>query len=89
MKGNVIARGFDAVLCDLHMPDVSGRDLHGYLAGAAPELARRMIFLTGGAFTDEIRQFIATTTNPVLEKPIDLDRIDQLLVDLGGVARPS
>jgi two-component system, cell cycle sensor histidine kinase and response regulator CckA len=74
-------RGFDAVLCDLHMPDVSGRDVHSFLAGADPGLASRVVFMTGGTFTEEMRQFMTSVANPVLEKPIDLDRLEGLLAE--------
>src|SRR5262249_46312247 len=42
---------FDVVLCDLMMPELSGMDIHEYLSREHPALARRMVFMTGGAFT--------------------------------------
>jgi signal transduction histidine kinase len=72
-------QGFDAILCDLHMPEVSGKDVHGWLVAHQPAMAARVIFVTGGAFTDEMRAFLDGTSRPVLEKPIDLEQVDQLL----------
>ena len=46
---------FDVILCDLMMPHMTGMDLHAALAGAVPEQAERMIFMTGGAFTPSAR----------------------------------
>lgn len=60
---------FDAVICDLMMPDVSGVAVHGWLAMHRPELARRVVFLTGGAVTRESQAFVATTEAPVVSKP--------------------
>lgn len=61
---------WDLVLCDLMMPELSGMELSRRLAGAAPELAGRMVFLTGGAFTPESQAFLAAGRT-WLEKPID------------------
>jgi PAS domain S-box-containing protein len=63
--------GFDVVLCDLMMPGMSGMELHDRLAADAPEVARRMIFLTGGAFTDGARDFLARVPNARIEKPFE------------------
>jgi two-component system, NtrC family, sensor kinase len=49
---------FEAIFCDLMMPDLSGMDLHAELARQAPEQAARMIFMTGGAFTARSRAFL-------------------------------
>jgi CheY-like chemotaxis protein len=62
---------FDLILCDLMMPDMTGMELHRELERAAPEQARRMIFLTGGAFTPAARQFLAETSREHIEKPFD------------------
>ena len=65
------ARGeaFDVILCDLMMPDMTGMDFHQSLSGAAPHLANRVIFMTGGAFTAKAQQFLAATPNEHIEKP--------------------
>jgi CheY-like chemotaxis protein len=65
----------DVVLCDLMMPEISGAELYRELAGRFPELARRVVFITGGAFTPETRAFLREVGNPVLEKPFDLRRL--------------
>lgn len=62
---------FDAVLCDLMMPELSGPDFFDRLQQARPELASRVVFLTGGAFTDGTRAFLDRTENPRLQKPCD------------------
>jgi CheY-like chemotaxis protein len=68
-----LARGerFDVILCDLMMPEMSGIDLHEALTRQAPDDARRMVFLTGGAFTERARLFLERVSNPRLEKPFD------------------
>ncbi len=66
-----IARGerYDAIVCDLMMPGMSGLDFHRELERVAPEYASRVVFVTGGAVTDQARQFLARTTLPHVEKP--------------------
>lgn len=67
--------GFDAIVCDLMMPDLSGMDLHAWLVTEAPELARRMVFMTGGAYTDGARRFLGGVSNPSIQKPFDVEEL--------------
>jgi CheY-like chemotaxis protein len=62
---------FDLILCDLMMPDNTGMDLHRELVHIAPEQANRMVFLTGGVFTEPARRFLADTPTEQVEKPFD------------------
>jgi PAS domain S-box-containing protein len=64
---------FDVILCDLMMPEMTGMDLHGEILGLAPDQARRMIFLSGGAFTGPARDFLAGVENPRLAKPVSVE----------------
>ena len=60
---------FDLILCDLMMPDMTGMDLHRELLRVAPEQADKMIFVTGGAFTEKALHFLSTTSKEHIEKP--------------------
>ncbi|HET9553286.1 MAG TPA: ATP-binding protein [Anaeromyxobacteraceae bacterium] len=62
---------YDAILCDLMMPVMSGMELHARLAASDPAAAARMIFLTGGAFTDQAREFLERVPNARVEKPFE------------------
>jgi DNA-binding NarL/FixJ family response regulator len=66
---------FDAVICDLVMPDGTGMDLAEHLARQHPELVDRVLYLTGGAFTGAARAFLATVPDRWLEKPVDGTRL--------------
>jgi PAS domain S-box-containing protein len=79
-------RPFDVIFCDLMMPGLSGMDLYGRMCELKPELARRFIFTTGGAFTPRARTFLETTPNGWLEKPFDTQ---QLLRLMGQVLRAA
>jgi CheY-like chemotaxis protein len=77
---------FDLVLCDLMMPQLSGMELYDAVAAARPEVARRMVFMTGGAFTERARQFLERTGHPQLAKPFaPQDLRDQVRGWLGAV----
>ena len=71
---------YDCIRCDLMMPDVSGIDLHAELARAGRGQHRRMIFITGGAFTTRAREFIGEVENEVIEKPFPLARLKSAIV---------
>ncbi len=60
---------FDVIVCDLMMPVINGQDVFEHLKERAPDLAARMIFMTGGAFTAGAQRFLKSIENPVLSKP--------------------
>lgn len=66
---------FDVILCDLMMPGMTGMDLHAELERERPEVARRLVFLTGGAFTARASRFLSDIENPHVEKPFELQHL--------------
>ncbi|MFO0552486.1 MAG: ATP-binding protein [Polyangiaceae bacterium] len=72
---------YDVVLCDLLMPDLSGVDLYEAVVETRPDLGARFVFLTGGAFGERTRDFLQAVANPRLEKPFDLNALEQLVND--------
>jgi PAS domain S-box-containing protein len=76
-----IQRGetFDVIICDLMMPDLSGIDVHEYLAREYPAVASRMVFMTGGAFTSKARQFLSSVKNDRIDKPFSLNQVNKLV----------
>jgi PAS domain S-box-containing protein len=57
---------FDVILCDLMMPEISGIELYAQIPAGKRD---RIVFMTGGAFTPQAREFLATTNRPRLDKP--------------------
>jgi CheY-like chemotaxis protein len=72
-------RAFDVILCDVMMPNLSGVELHEQLAAVAPLLQQRVVFLTGGAFTERTRDFLDRVPNRRLDKPFDIAELRALV----------
>jgi CheY-like chemotaxis protein len=70
---------FDAVLCDLMMPGMSGIELFQAVKSRVPGLEERLVFMTGGAFTPEAEAFLDEVSNDRVEKPFDFASVDRLL----------
>lgn len=70
---------YDAIICDIMMPDVTGAELFAEVQRRAPALAEQFVFLSGGAFTAEARAFLDGVGNPHLEKPVDSNRLLMLI----------
>jgi CheY-like chemotaxis protein len=62
---------FDVILCDLMMPTMSGMEVYETIRVIEPEQARRIVFMTGGAFTPRALEFLASVTNVRVEKPLE------------------
>jgi two-component system NtrC family sensor kinase len=60
---------FDAVVSDLHMPDVDGAALWREIKARHPALARRMLFVTGDTLSPSVRQFLEDARCDSLAKP--------------------
>lgn len=73
------ASRIDVVVCDLHLPTISGEDLLRRLAVERPDLAERVILSTGDA-VDNAPPGSAFATHPyVLQKPFDLASLRALV----------
>jgi CheY-like chemotaxis protein len=66
---------FDAIVSDVMMPNMSGIELIEELLRIAPDQARRLIFLSGGAFTPQTRDRIDQFGAPQLEKPVTANEL--------------
>jgi CheY-like chemotaxis protein len=73
------ARTFEVVLCDLMMPDMSGPEFRSALLRARPEMAGRLVFITGGAFTAEMERFLQESACPHVLKPFDVPALRGLV----------
>ena len=85
-----VARGdvFDVVLCDIMMPDLTGMDFFDALKTTRPELLPRVVFMTGGAFTERAREFLdAENAPPCIEKPLEKAAVREIVRRIASAAR--
>ncbi|HEY0190981.1 MAG TPA: ATP-binding protein, partial [Kofleriaceae bacterium] len=84
-----IARGtrFDAIVSDVMMPNMTGLELYDHLQTVDPGQARRLIFLSGGAFTLQTRDRLDHIGAAQLEKPVTAKQLraslQQTIADAG------
>ena len=72
---------FDRIFCDLMFPSGSAEPLWEALVNEKPELARRIVFMTGGAFTGATQAFLERTGRRCLSKPFMADELRAALVE--------
>jgi CheY-like chemotaxis protein len=75
----VRAEPFEVVLCDLMMPDMTGMSFHEELSTLNPALAERIVFMTGGAFAPEAREFLRRVPVRCIEKPFSADALAEVV----------
>jgi len=60
---------FDAIVSDLRMPDVDGAALWREVSARQPQLAQRMLFVTGDTLSPGAKRFLADSGCGSLDKP--------------------
>jgi two-component system, cell cycle sensor histidine kinase and response regulator CckA len=80
----VTGESFDAILCDLMMPRSSGMQFYEQIASDAPQYMNRIIFMTGGAFTPQARDFLSKLQRPHLEKPFSEQELREAIASVIG-----
>ena len=73
------SREYHLILSDLSMPGMSGAKLYEHINDRWPELARRVVIMTGGASTESTQRFLAETKVSRLDKPVDLTVLRRIL----------
>ena len=71
----------DLVLCDVFLPGANGNLLHSRVAKQRPEIARRFVFVTGGALGKEEASYLRNSGCTTLFKPVELKSLLELLED--------
>jgi CheY-like chemotaxis protein len=73
---------YDVVFCDVMMPELSGIDVYERARQVCPGQEERIVFITGGAFTEHAARFIDSIDNPRLGKPFDAGEVRALVKSL-------
>ncbi|MEO8800815.1 MAG: ATP-binding protein [Polyangiaceae bacterium] len=75
---------FDAILCDLLMPEMTGMDLFKQLTERWPHLAKRVAFVSGGVFTRQASAFVASCGQPLIDKPFSAETLFEMVDKLAS-----
>ena len=70
---------YDAIVLDMRMPDISGQVLFERLRAKRPELAERVIFITGDTVSRDLRSFLESTGRPFIPKPFEFAALQEAL----------
>lgn len=73
---------YDAILCDLNMPRLSGVDIYRRLADEKSGEETKMIFMTGGLISPQCRSFCRDVDNHVVYKPFEHEELITLIQEV-------
>jgi CheY-like chemotaxis protein len=77
----------DLIVSDVRMRGLGGPDLHRILRERNPEIAKRILFVTGDTLAYGLNDFLERTGVPLLEKPLDPEvlrlEVQELLASFG------
>jgi CheY-like chemotaxis protein/two-component sensor histidine kinase len=80
---------YAAILCDIRMPGINGPEFYWEISKNHPELARRIVFITGDTMSLRTRAFIEREDILCLTKPFELDELYQAVRKTSGDAPDS
>ena len=64
---------YDVVILDLRLPDLDGKAVWHWIRRQRPDLAERVVFMTGDTLSPGSQQFLQEAARPVLAKPVSID----------------
>lgn len=70
---------YDVILCEVMMRTMNGVELYDRVHARRPEQAARIVFVTGSAPWDYLRRLLDALPNVVLEKPLDITGVRELI----------
>jgi len=80
---------YDVILCDLIMPEMTGMDVYRAALQRETPVHDRIVFMTGGAFTQRARDFLQSVPNLRIEKPFDLERLERTIYEAADIVDPA
>ena len=72
----------DVILADLRMPRMDGMEMYAALEATRPDLARRVIFLSGDLSQLATAGWMQMPSNRVLLKPVELSALETRLEEV-------
>jgi len=80
----ILARDFDAILCDIMMPNFPGDMFYLAVQRAKPALCSRFIFMTGHQHDPRIKEFLQKVSCRILYKPFTMRALFDALESVTG-----
>ena len=77
---------FDAIFCDVMMPEMSGVEVYQRIQERHPGQEHKLVFMTGGVFAEPAAQFIESVQNPKLKKPFTGTSVRALVTAVARLA---
>jgi len=75
---------YDVVLTDVRMPDLDGRALYEEIERRWPERAACVVFVTGDTLASAMREFVAGSGRPIIEKPFLPAEVRRVVTELAA-----
>ncbi|MEE2960103.1 MAG: PAS domain S-box protein [Myxococcota bacterium] len=74
---------YDIMFCDVMMPGLMGYDVYQAIKDKLPGDESRLLFMTGGAFTQESEKFLGSLDeHQIIQKPFDFGLIENYLAQI-------
>jgi two-component system NtrC family sensor kinase len=83
----LLRRDYDAILCDVRMPDIDGPALFTWISEHRPHLCARTAFVTGDTLGAAAGAFLTRSGRPSLEKPFVPVDLRRLMAELAPEAK--
>ena len=64
-----------AIVCDIQMPFLEGGRFYDELARSLPAMADRVVFVTGKANDEQVRQLVEHSGRQVVHKPVNATQL--------------
>jgi signal transduction histidine kinase len=73
---------YDVIICDLMMPEVDGQHVHMALRESYPQLVEKIVFLSGGVFTERMSDFLEEQKPKLIDKPVSRANLLKLITSM-------
>jgi two-component system NtrC family sensor kinase len=83
----VLVSDFDAIVCDMVMPNFPGDMFYRAIQQTRPHLCQRFVFISGHQDNPKVAKFIQEVRGRVLWKPFEMRRLFDALETVTGRSR--
>ena len=75
---------YDVIFADMRMPGIDGRALYREIERRWPGQGERVAFVSGDMLTAALREFVADSGRPLIEKPFLPSEVRRVVVELAA-----